>query len=220
MISDAKKQKLEEPMDTTTAYTNDTSMHDTTADTLIDPSFISSTKSCAFTDSIHLMNVEREQRLEQLEEQDILQLKNTEHQVTDSLQNCEFRLRLSNLKKYSLAKDYKSLLESKGINEKLKKNPDWNHGFITFCTKDEQQDALGKLENLVYKNTSVQVEALEPSSARVIKDRPANTLEDDTRPQSERLKDQVTPLWRLSYVLLYLHVQSLIIRSSILIYST
>ena len=92
-----------------------------------------------------------------------------------------------------------ALFETLDINNKMKKNPDWNYGIITCKDAQEQQSIYSKLHDKEHKSLILSVELMEPIVARVVKPRLENI--NDTRTPTERLNDQVTPLWRLSYVL-------------------
>ncbi|KAI8912504.1 S-adenosyl-L-methionine-dependent methyltransferase [Gorgonomyces haynaldii] len=107
-----------------------------------------------------------------------------------------FRLRVSNLDKYSNAKDIKKWLT--GLNivfRNVKSAPKWDYAIVSFDQEEHRDTAFGQLANQVFKKKVVQVEHMNIR----LRDNTKKPKLDDGRTPQERIQDQVTPLWRTPY---------------------
>lgn len=114
-----------------------------------------------------------------------------------------YKLVLNNVNKFFKENDVKKLCKALDIqNMKVKKAPKWTHAFLTFASEAEQMSAMEKLRGQVWKKQEIQVRAEEPQVARpAFVRREVNNADrpEDLRTPTEKLADQVTPLWRKTY---------------------
>ncbi|KAI8912169.1 S-adenosyl-L-methionine-dependent methyltransferase [Powellomyces hirtus] len=123
-------------------------------------------------------------------------------------ENGRFRVRIDNMNSYANSKEILKLCKKLEINnvENCKKAPKWEYAFLMFKTEEDRTDAIKKLNGQEYKKkilevthaNEVQRAGMQGMQGRAQRDVAADG-KDDGRTPAERLADQITPLWKISY---------------------
>ncbi|KXS20699.1 S-adenosyl-L-methionine-dependent methyltransferase [Gonapodya prolifera JEL478] len=112
-----------------------------------------------------------------------------------------YKVQLSNIYKFSSRGDVEAFCKKNGIvNVKVKKIPKVDNALLTFMSEAEMNVALRVLDGKIMKGKSVSLNVLALNVPQR-KEKPTRNdrSESDDRTPSERLADQVTPLWRKPY---------------------
>ncbi|KAJ3297212.1 tRNA methyltransferase 2 [Borealophlyctis nickersoniae] len=103
-------------------------------------------------------------------------------------------LKLLNLKSYANKASIEKLLKRAGAEyHRIKKAPKWTHCFVRFKTVEQAAYAKGHLQGIEFDGKRIDVQEVEDVKPNI------RTPKVDHRPAEERLADQVTPYWRLTY---------------------
>jgi RNA recognition motif. (a.k.a. RRM, RBD, or RNP domain) len=115
-----------------------------------------------------------------------------------------FKLRVGNLGKFIQTTQVKKLLSSYDIIFKNAKTaPKWDFAIVTFQSRSDLDAAVTALNGKVYKKQTIETAILKEESIKSRSDARQKDMNkrdaEDTRTAAERIADQVTPLWKLSY---------------------
>ena len=114
-----------------------------------------------------------------------------------------FVAKVSNLPKYLSAKELGEVISKvtglESSKYSCRKNMNWEFGFVNFKTPEVFNEVIEKYKSCTWKNREISIlpsDTMKGEKKRKLKD---EKEEDSSLSSWERLNNQVTPLWKLSY---------------------
>ncbi|TPX32680.1 hypothetical protein SmJEL517_g04187 [Synchytrium microbalum] len=112
------------------------------------------------------------------------------------------QIKLENLLRAWNGVDLRKLFEGVDVKfTRFKKQPTWDSAYLDFNSFEERDKAIQKLNGHMYKNKKLAASIPPVKTPKAKGKAPVKNVEqeEDTRTPAERLADQTTPLWRISY---------------------